>query len=302
MVKLKSNKFITHKKGGTLTDCQDAIELNEDISRYAVADGATRSFYPKIWAELLVKGFCEETTLSLESLEEKEGWKEWINPLRQKWLKQVTLRVQKTKRFIHIDRLSKLESAASTFIGLEIDKTEAEWKAMIIGDSCLFHIGESGLKESYLIKKSEDFTNRPGIFTSFEKDNSDEPIFVAGQTNHGDIFILATDALSKWIIQHKEIGELGDALKQLLCIDCWEQFNDFVEKAREAENIRLANDDVAFMLISVEFERQLPKFESSDQELERQQNPWFVLLICLLAGGGMFVGLYLIFYFLLKPD
>ena len=255
-----------------------------------------------MWAELLVKDFCEETTLSIESLAAKEGWKEWIKPLRQKWLKQVTLRVQETKRFIHIDRLSKLESAASTFIGLEIDRTKAEWKAMIIGDSCLFHIGESGLKESYLIKKSEDFTNRPGIFTSFEKDNSDEPIFVGEQTEHGDIFILASDALSKWIIQHEEIGKLGDALKQLISIDRWEQFNNFVEKARESEDIRLANDDVAFMLICVEFERPLPKLESSDQELERQQNSWFVLLICLLAGGGMLVSLYLIFYFLLKPD
>ena len=299
MVKLRSNKFITHKKGETLTDCQDAIELNEDRSRYAIADGATRSFFPKMWAGLLVKDFCEETTLSLRA----ENWNEWIESLRQEWLKQVVATVRETKRFMSIDRLSKSESAASTFVGLEINKTKAEWKAMIIGDSCLFHIADSELKESYLIKKSENFTNRPESFASFAKDSLYEPIVVTGQTKPGDIFILTTDALAKWIIQHKEVGKLGNALEQLINIGrCDRQFSDFVEKAREGEDIPLVNDDVALLLISVESDRQLSEQESFDQELERQQNPWFILLICLLTGGGMLVGLYLMFYFLLKPD
>ncbi len=300
MVKLRSNKFIMHKEGETLTDCQDAIDLNEDISRYAVADGATRSFYPKMWAELLVKGFCEETTLSFKA----ENWNEWIEPLRQEWLKQVVATVQETKRFMSIDRLSRSESAASTFVGLEIDKTKAEWKAMIIGDSCLFHIAASELKESYEIKKSEDFTNRPESFASFAKDSLYEPTFVNGQTNPGDMFILATDALAKWIIQHEEAGKLENALKQLVSIggEHKQQFSGFVEKARGTEGIRLANDDVALLLISIESDQQLPKLESFHQELERQQNPWLVFLLCLLAGGGMLIALYLIFYFLLRSD
>ncbi|MDE0088374.1 MAG: hypothetical protein OXU23_21810 [Candidatus Poribacteria bacterium] len=300
MVKLRSNKFIAPKEGETLTDCQDAIELNEDKSRYAVADGATRSFYPKMWAELLVKDFCEETTLSLK----KENWNEWIESLQQKWLKQVVATVRETKRFMSIDRLSRSESAASTFVGLEIDKTKAEWKAMIIGDSCLFHIATSELKESYLIKKSEDFTNRPESFASFAKDSLCEPTFVTGQTNPGDIFILATDALAKWIIQHEEAGKLEDALEQLISIDGEheQQFKGFIEKARETEDLRLVNDDVAFLIISIESDQHLPKLESFHQESERQQNPWLVFLACLLAGGGTLIVLYLIFYFILRYD
>ena len=251
-----------------------------------------------MWAECLVKDFCEGTSLSFE----KENWNEWIEPLQQKWLKQAIARVQETKRFISIDRLSRSESAASTFIGLEIDKTKAEWKAMIIGDSCLFHIRNSKLEASYLIKESEEFTNRPEAFASFAKDNRYEPTLVTGQMKPCDMFILATDALAKWIIQHQEAGKLKDALKQLISLDKREQFNDFVEKAREAEDIPLVNDDVALMLIPVEPDRQLPDLESSDQELEQQQNPWLTLLVCLLTGGGMLVCLCLIFYFLLRSD
>ena len=297
MIKLTANKFITHKKGETLSDCQDAAEFNEDEARYAVADGATRSFFPKMWADLLVKNFCEETTLSLE----KQNWKGWITSLQQKWLQQAISTVQETERFISIDRLSRSESAAATFVGLEIDRTQAEWKAMIIGDSCLFHIEDGELKEIYLIKKSEHFTNRPEVFASFAKDSSYEPTFVKGQINAGDMFILATDALAKWIIQHAEAGKLEDGLKHLIRIDRnKQQFDDFVEKARETEGIHLANDDVTLMLISVKSDQKPRKVEPA-QELA-QQNPWSVLFVCLLAGGGMLVGLCLVFYFLLKSN
>lgn len=298
MIKLTANKFITHKKGETLADCQDAVAFNEDSARYAIADGVTRSFFPKMWADLLVKSFCEETALSLE----KQNWEEWITSFQQKWLEQAISTVQKTKRFISIDRLSRSESAASTFVGLEIDRTKAKWKAMIIGDSCLFHFRDSGLKGSYLVKKSEDFTNRPGIFASFAKDSLGHPSFVTESVNPGDIFILTTDALAKWIIQHDEVGKLDYAFAQLTSIEKEEQFEDFVEEARESDGICLVSDDVALILISVESDQQLRKVEVRVQELEHQQNPWFVLLVCLLAGGGMLVGLYLLFYFLLKSN
>ena len=59
MIKLTSKSFITHKKAESQDDCQDAWCENEELGRYAVADGATRSFFPKEWAELLVEHFCE---------------------------------------------------------------------------------------------------------------------------------------------------------------------------------------------------------------------------------------------------
>ena len=71
------------------------------------------------------------------------------------------------------------ESAASTFIGIEFNKDNGAWEAMIVGDSCLFHKSDSGFK-SYLIENSADFTNRPEAFASFEKDNHSEPTFIGG--------------------------------------------------------------------------------------------------------------------------
>ena len=63
---------------------------------------------------------------------------------------------------------------------------------------------------------------------------------------------MATDALAKWILEHKETGKLDAALDKLKAIKTDEQFYQFVHEARHDEATRLVNDDVTLMLISVE--------------------------------------------------
>ena len=262
MIKLKAKSFITHKKSETLDYCQDAsaaicILNQEHIERYAVADGATRSFYPKQWAELLVENFCEAT--------ESTNLEEWIGPSQQEWYDQVKKRVNEQNKYFLTNRFNRKESAVSTFIGLEIDKSNEEWKALIIGDSCLFHRSDTEFK-SYLIENSRDFTSRPEGFASFPKDNPIGcPKFIDDKMKPGDTFILATDALAKWIVQHKEKGKLEEALTQLNALETDEQFYEFVDNARQGTEISLDNDDVTLMLISVEM---LPAQETIESELE----------------------------------
>lgn len=247
MLTLKVSSFITHKKAENPDDCQDAIKVNEDTSRYAVADGATRSFFPKWWAELLVEHFCRKS----DSFLSEEKWKEQLVPIQEEWYKRVEERVKSRNLFYLTNSLNTREPAVSTFIGLEVDKTTLEWQAIIIGDSCLFHISDSGFK-SYLIEKSENFTSRPEAFASFPEKNQGKPTFISGEIQSGDIFILATDALAKWILEHKETGNLEDILNQFKQIESNELFNQFVVQARDSEDMCLVNDDVTLVLILVE--------------------------------------------------
>ena len=287
MLKLNAKGFSTHKAAETPDDCQDALAMNECTARYAVADGATRSLFPKQWAKLLVKCFCEKNVLSLE----KGNWQEWITPLQQDWLKQVTAIVQETKRFISIDRLSKSESAAATFIGLEFDMNTRAWKAGIVGDSCLFQVRNSQLVGSYPIKQSVDFDNHPEAFASFEKDNYAKPQIVKGIVKPGDLFILATDALAKWIILHEEAGQLEAALNRLTALTDDTEFARFVEEAREVEDIPLVNDDVTLLCISVA------------KEPGKLQLPNLVWLIIYLLPGAVVLGiLWWIFRFITNRD
>lgn len=305
MIKLKVRSFKTHKKGETLDDCQDAYALNGEIGRYAVADGATLSFFPKEWAELLVDCFCcpKNIYLSLEN----ENWEDWIEPIQQEWLEYVSKTVQESKTYMLVDRLSRLESALSTFIGIEFNEDKEEWKALIIGDSCLFHRNGSEFK-SYPLKKLEDFPHRPNSFASFPKDNpvGDPPKIISGKVSPGDIFILATDALSKWIIQHDEARNLNNILERLKKIENNGQFEQFVDQARN-EEVHLVNDDVTLMFISVE-EPELPEDKEETKNIASENvQPMsdlisFLFWVILAGVFGFVVGFIILVLILLNKN
>ena len=193
-----------------------------------------------------------------------ENWKQWLVPIQEAWYKQVEERVKARGQFYLTNSFNAREPAVSTLVGLEVEKTKREWRAVVVGDSCLFHKNSSGFK-SYLIEKSEDFTDRPEAFASFPEVNPYNPEFIRGEIQSGDVFILATDALAKWILKHEESGNLEVILHRLEGIEDLEQFTLFVDRARD-EDIRLDNDDVALLLISVE-ETEAAENPEDEQEI-----------------------------------
>ena len=289
MIRLAANSFVTHKEAETSEDCQDAHAHNDRKGHYAIADGVTHSFFPKEWAALLVEHFCENTDFSLA----KTDWRNWIAPIQQKWYEQIEEKVRERNRFYLTNSFNTKESAASTFIGIEFSKDSGAWEAMIVGDSCLFHQSDSKFK-SYLIENSAAFTDRTGYFASFAKDNHFEPSFESGCANPGDTFILGTDALAKWILEHKEAGKLDRVLDELKAIETDEQFNQFVHEARQNATIRLVNDDVTLILISIEevqkseeSEREAPS-ETQTQEPNQQQQD----ILSRILSWGIFAAVF----------
>ena len=292
MIRLTATSFIIHKEAENPDDCQDACAQNDGKGRYAIADGVTRSFFPKEWATLLVNCFCENDDLSLA----KMGWQDSLDPIRQKWYEQVEEKVNERNLFYLTNSFSTQESAVSTFIGIEFNKDNGEWDAMIVGDSCLFHKSAFEFK-SYLIENSVDFTNRPDVFASFAKDDHSEPTFIHGSTNPDDTFILATDALAKWILEHKEIGKLDAALDTLKAIETDEKFYQFVHEARHDEAIRLVNDDVTLMLISVggtqgpkDARLEVPSETQTQEPTQQQQD-----ILPRILSWGIFAGVFAFF-------
>ena len=82
--------------------------------------------------------------------------------------------------------------------------------------------------------------------------------------------------MAKWILEHKEAGKLDTALDRLKAVKADEQFCQFVHEARHDEAIRLVNDDVTLMLISVE-DNQGPKETKLEVPLQTQtQEPTMV--------------------------
>jgi len=49
--------FIYYKTAEKYTDCYDRFGINTKTGRFAVSDGVSKSFFPGIWAELLIDSF-----------------------------------------------------------------------------------------------------------------------------------------------------------------------------------------------------------------------------------------------------
>lgn len=242
----------THKKNESITDCQDCFQINEAGNCFAIADGASQSFYPNIWAERLVNNFCQNPEINLQN------WQTWLAPIQNEWLQEVQQRVTKAeteKRPVWVtnkNRLNFQEAATSTFIGLQF--LDNQVKVSIVGDSCLFILKGNELKQTYLLKSSKDFNDRPAYFASYPKNNQYEPSFFdihldSKKSQDCFYFILATDALSEYIFQCRE--HKTNIFDTLLKISSQEQFENFVAEVRNAEHIRMKNDDVTLITLEL---------------------------------------------------
>jgi serine/threonine protein phosphatase PrpC len=243
----------THKEMETISGCQDNFSYNEAKNCFAIADGATQSFYSSIWSKLLVDYFCENPQI------DKNNWQEWLELIQQKWLEEVRAELEKAKsgnNFAWIEIYNGLErskSATSTFIGLQFIENQA--KISIVGDSCLFIFQGNQLIQTYLLKKSTNFNDRPGYFGSRSKNNDDyEPEFLDIELKykqHSDklYFVLATDALAEYIFKYTE--QQRDILTTLLTINSEQEFENFVKSARHDGTIKMKNDDVTLMILEV---------------------------------------------------
>jgi len=237
-------------------DSQDNWAYNKLAQRYAIADGAGSTFLSATWSKLLVDHFCDQNNNLNNPLFKSKDWQSWLDPIQKEWQAQTEQIVNKNTglntaslRYRH----GKKEPAGSTFVGLQIDTNDKlEWQAMIVGDSCLFHLRDNTL-ESKLLKQPTEFDNHPEVFSSYAKTNMYPPKFIEGTCRNSDIFILATDALAKWILTKYIMGgeNWQSAKSKIVAIKKWNELYNFIQEARVDIRCPLEDDDVALMIITI---------------------------------------------------
>jgi hypothetical protein len=247
--------FKCNKEGETIDDCQDAFSFNNDKLKFAVSDGVTQSFFPKEWAEILVHEFCQGDYERTDLLLRKNEWKKWLENCQSKWLEGVAERLKNDNKYYNNNRFKRKEPALATFIGLELQQSDQsvvgyKAKAVIIGDSCLFHISNDVVL-SQLLRSSDKFDNRPECFYSYPDFNRFKPVRIEFVVKDGDIVLLCTDALAKWILKKYELNEksLNEIKAELLAISDQNQFEEFVNEKRKTPLHSLVNDDVTLVRI-----------------------------------------------------
>jgi protein phosphatase 2C-like protein len=179
----------------------------------AVADGATEAVYSRLWAKSLVEAAGPDwPELSDDGLGEqlKQVCKEFspIEPGKD---------VQWFVRNKYMDQGSQATLLVVTLTG-STDDDSFDARAVAVGDCCLIVFKENGEVLSFPIHSSEQFGVNPVLLgnriprpTRYER--------WSAKVGCGDMILIATDAVSKWVLQCLESGKselLFESLLELL--------------------------------------------------------------------------------------
>ena len=204
--------FWLPKEGNRPDECEDAYayhscairvgEFGIGTAGIALADGASESAFAGEWADILVRRFVHAPIdLSNPAQSTLEAW---LEPGQREWAAVVPW-----------DRIpwhgeAKTQSGAlATLLGLTIDARpdgpgELCWRAAAIGDSCLFLIRQDEVMLSFPLDDATRFNNRPDLVCSNPENNrgiSERLRHHSGRCTPGDVFILASDAVSRWMLR-----------------------------------------------------------------------------------------------------
>jgi hypothetical protein len=240
-MKVTIKGFITCKSAEQYIDCADNYAVNKNSHRFSVSDGVSKSFFPKVWSEILVSQFVERTDL-------KE--KELIKVCQDEWQKRIDeiVSLPETKWFTK-SQYSRKDPALATFVGLQFLEKEKKWSASALGDSFLFFVPK-GYKDyqNDLVRLSSKvepivFDNFPDYLTSIGDSHKGRAKEKSGKLRNG-IFYLMTDALAEWFIKEGE-----NAIGKITVWKSQADFERFITQAIE-EN-QLTNDDCAILCIEL---------------------------------------------------
>ena len=250
--------FIYHKTAEKYIDCFDRYRVNEYTNKFAISDGVSKSFFPDVWAELLVEFFTENR--GRVNIAEVQSYRR----IQSEWLKRVGEIVSKpNQKYFVRNFFIEGRPAAATFAGLHLFRDEGKnmWEAMALGDSFLFfvpkdiNIDDNFHKITYLSSKSNfEFDNYPDFFDSRNVVNKGKIKQKIDELKPGT-FYLMTDALSEWFLSNKQ--------RAIDIINKWQKNSDFENDIIELRKLDLQNDDSAILIITVEDDGSLDlKYES----------------------------------------
>lgn len=250
-MKLKVKLFFSQKLGNEPNEYEDSFYYNLAKRKFAIADGVSESCFAKLWADLLTKHFVE-SNISLFSVEEfscknivkvlqsfvlsaQKEWNQKINWKDLPWYVE-----EKTRK-----------GAFATFLGLELKidyykEDQYLWRAVAIGDCCLFQINGKQLITSFPIFNSTQFSNTPPMISSKLSFDAYECKICAmeGIVEANEKIILATDAIAKWILQRIEANQWTWRKKVLLC---GKKLRFLLDEL--IQNNKMRNDDITLAVV-----------------------------------------------------
>ena len=246
-------RFSTPKAGNRAEECEDDSRVVYPAGTYglkrariALSDGASESAFARSWAQTLTEAFVR-SPIDLTSPTES-ALESWLAPGQQEWDRKVPW-----DRIPWHGEAKARAGALATLLGLTIDSGRSGrliWRAMAVGDSCLFVVREDELLVSFPLEEAGQFNNTPELICSNPANNRglwEQVRLGQGECAAGDLFILASDALACWILERAAARE--KPWKTLQQLDSRESWEEWVQARRRERSLK--NDDTTLIIVEV---------------------------------------------------
>ena len=243
MLHLAIEQFSCPKLGNSPEEYEDAwswrpLKGNEG-HRIAITDGATESSFAKLWAILLAESYTRGVDTGLDFFDT-------LAPARRLWQRRVSTRqlpwfaVEKARA-----------GAFAAFLGLHVDCKSQNWRALAMGDCCLFQLDNAQpdmrVVQLFPLSHSSEFSMGPFLVGSkVDPHPMHEHLkVIEGSLRPDDMLLLTTDAIAAWLLKRHEEGRpLWKWLYRRLRTT--EDFAGLVEYARKNG---LRNDDLTLVRV-----------------------------------------------------
>lgn len=235
--------FWLQKAGNAAEEYEDAFSATPVRNRWrefrcAVADGATETSFSGAWAQILADAFVSRKLGYERGLERVTP--EIVAPLASAWREGIDQRSRgKPLPWYAQEKLQ--QGAFSSLIGLSI-RANGTWRALCVGDSCLFHVRPREAIWVLPYHTPEQFDNHPLLIsTNAAANGSIQARAIRSRWKDGDFFLLMTDALAHCFLSQPHLRA------SLVATPDQSAFEQIVARARNDRICR--NDDVTYLKV-----------------------------------------------------
>lgn len=259
--------FWVPKRGSSRQEYEDATwvspdgngdgEIQHQSLTAAVADGASESLLAGRWARRLVEVFGKAGKATRTRTGFIAAYQEAVSSWDQEVLEYTTEREERGAPIQWYEEPGLAKGAYATILAVKFSDGRGgrspTWKAVGLGDSCLFQVRNESLYASFPMDDAASFSYQPPLLASRGTDVETLRRHIKTTTNdweRGDSFYLATDALAAWFLKTNEIeGRPWGPLRDMDTHDAKLDFTGWVDEQRDLG--RMHNDDTTLIRIDM---------------------------------------------------
>jgi len=184
---------------------EDAGAFDTRNARFAVADGASAAYRAREWAMQLVEYYVKAPP---PPNADEDVVLQWFAKLANSWQDDSN---GNEPTFWYQQNAERRGSFAA-FLGAGFSHSHAGlvWHSVAVGDCCLFHIRENVLMTAFPVSNPADFGRSPDLVPSAAQSLGrlrNRVRVTSGNAVPGDLFLLCSDALAKFLLAEAPRGE-----------------------------------------------------------------------------------------------